>query len=572
MLVLATLLAAAPGARAAVGDLTFGGCFTQSQLNGCTDISGTAQPLAAADSVAISADGRHLYVSGIDSKAISHWIRDPADGSVAFRECWGHGTSGCIDLSSTMDGLDGVHWVTLSPDGLHLYAIAINSDTVTHFLRDPVAGGLTFQECIGQPGTPDDGCEDIPVNALEGGHTIVISPDGQNAYTTAFAANAVASFSRDVKDGSLEFQACHAEGLAGCTETNVPGGGAANAMTNPHWLTIGPEGDDVYVAGQWSDAVSHFDRDPDDGTLTFAGCIGQSAAGGCEDNGPAEGLEQVHGVQVSPDGRHVYAVAMESDAVTLFRRDEDNGALVFGGCWATDAAGCVDLSPARPLTGAHSVEFSADGRSLYAGAIIGNSIAHFLRDTSSGDLTMSSCIGEGTTGCVSVQPARPFTGLAHAAVSPDGADVYAAAFYSATLVRLSRELPPQPVAPAGGPGGAAAPARASAPRGGALISRRRLVLSRSGRVLVTIACPGGGPTCAGALSLRRAAAGSAARRPVLLGSRRFTLAAGRSAKVAVRLTRRARALVRRARRLRVRVSVRVEGAPTATRLLSLRAR
>jgi hypothetical protein len=225
-------------------------------------------------------------------------------------------------------------------------------------------------------------------------------------------------------------------------------------------------------------------------------------------------------VTVHPDSRLVYAAAVRSDILAVFSHDPATGATAFDGCIASGVVGCRNPGSMPPLDGVNHPEPSADGRDLYIASAFANSISHFRRDAS---------------------PAA---------------------------------LPPP------GPGAAVgnAPAEVAAPRR-ARIRRRALVLRRDGNVSVVVECPSGPGACEGAVSLRRAgrkANGAASRQPVLLGSRRFSVAAGRRAAVRVRLRPAARRLVRVKRRLRVRVTARtrvgVATTATVSRVVSLRSR
>jgi hypothetical protein len=90
------------------------------------------------------------------------------------------------------------------------------------------------------------------------------------------------------------------------------------------------------------------------------------------------------------------------------------------------------------------------------------------------------------------------------------------------------------------------------------VSGRALAVDPRGRVAVTLACPAGEPgDCAGTLTIKTAGRVRAARkaRRVKLGSARFTIAPGTSRRIAVKLSRSNRRLVRRLARVRVNLVV-----------------
>ena len=83
---------------------------------------------------------------------------------------------------------------------------------------------------------------------------------------------------------------------------------------------VSPDGKNVYVASSRSDAIAIFRRNPQTGALGqpggTSGCVAAKGADGCA---KAVGLNGPNSVAVSPDGRNVYATSRGSNAVTVFR-------------------------------------------------------------------------------------------------------------------------------------------------------------------------------------------------------------------------------------------------------------
>lgn len=123
----------------------------------------------------------------------------------------------------------------------------------------------------------------------------------------------------------------------------------------------------------------------------------------------------------------------------------------------------------------------------------------------------------------------------------------------------------------GGGGGGSSGQGGSAGPGAVTIAGGRLLMSRAGVVTVTLGC--GKVACSGRLALatlRRVRLSRRAR--VRLGSKRYSIRAGRRGKVRIRLPRRNRALVRRLRRVRVRITASPAGGRAIRRTATLRAR
>ena len=108
-------------------------------------------------------------------------------------------------------------------------------------------------------------------------------------------------------------------------------------------------------------------------------------------------------IEVSPDGKNVYVVSVNSHAIAIFDRDTVTGALTQKpgvlGCVSDDGSGgaCTDGSQLVYVTQA---AISPDGKNLYAVAgLTGSSIALtiFDRSTITGEISQKA----GTAGCIS---------------------------------------------------------------------------------------------------------------------------------------------------------------------------
>ena len=95
------------------------------QKDGVNGVDG----LYGANSVTVSADGKHVYVAGRSDNAVAVFSRNSSTGTLTYVEMQKDGVWG-------VDGLDGAHSVTVSPDGKHVYAAANIDDAVAVFSRD----------------------------------------------------------------------------------------------------------------------------------------------------------------------------------------------------------------------------------------------------------------------------------------------------------------------------------------------------------------------------------------------------------------------------------------------------
>ena len=87
-----------------------------------------------------------------------------------------------------------------------------------------------------------------------------------------------------------------------------------------------PGGFNAYVAGETSDSIAVFDRDPGSGALFqkfgTAGCIVEEPSpniAGCSNT--ARGLDNPTDIAVDPLGEHVYVTARDSGSVAVLDRN-----------------------------------------------------------------------------------------------------------------------------------------------------------------------------------------------------------------------------------------------------------
>jgi len=266
--------------------------------------------------------------------------------------------------------LDNPRGLAVSPDGRNVYVASNVSSALLIFTRDPDTGGLTANTfatgCVAAIGTLFVCAEG---DALEGAHDVVVSPDGRHVYVASSSASALAVFDRDAATGSVLQKA----GTDGCISDSGTEGACVDgvAMAAAVGVAISPDGRSVYVAALGADAVTVFDRDPATGELTQKvgtdGCISETG-GACADGRALDGPVDI---VVSRDGMSVYVASMNSDAIAIFDRDAATGELTqkggLAGCISETGTGgtCAD---GRALDSVRSVVVNADGRNAYATA------------------------------------------------------------------------------------------------------------------------------------------------------------------------------------------------------------
>jgi DNA-binding beta-propeller fold protein YncE len=389
-------------------------------------------PFLGSNAVAISPDGRNVYVASSRSNAIAVFRRNARTGKLTQRS----GAAGCIAAKGATGcgrarGLRGPNSVAVSADGHSVYATSLVSDAVAVFRRSRSTGALTqprgARGCIAKAAV--SGC--ATGRALDGPDVVTVSPDGENVYVGSFIGNAVAVFARNTSTGALTQPA----GTTGCI-VNAPADGCATglALAAPEGMAISADGDNVYVAAAVSNALDVFTRQPS-GALTQAtdgtGCIVASALTGCTTGTQLSGA---NAVAVSPDDDDVYVTSLMSNSVTSFTRTATTGQLA----QKTGTSACVvnvlavGCSLGRAMRAPEGLAVSPGGTEVYAAAFTSGAVDVLRRSTQSGALVQKS----GRAGCVfaagppACTPGRALRGVSSVAVSPDGRYLYSGAFAS----------------------------------------------------------------------------------------------------------------------------------------------
>lgn len=390
-------------------------------------------PILGSNAIAVSPDGKNLYVASAKSNAVTVLKRNARSGRLSQRG----GAAGCIAASGRFGcaaavGLERPNSVAVSADGANVYATSLASNAVTTFSRNPSTGALTQAAdgsgCISNAALA--GC--TIGRALDGPDIVTVSPDGASVYVGAFAGSAVATFARNPSTGALTQPADE----SGCL-TDAPTDGCTTGigLGSPEGMAVSADGNNVYVAAALSNDLAVLDRDPSTGTLTQAadgsGCISNAALSGCTTGTQLSGADAV---VVSPDDASVYVTSLFSNSLTSFARTADTGELAQ--LEGTSACAIYVLAVGCSLTragdGPEGVAVSPDGASVYTAAYKSDAIDIFNRSADSGALIQRS----GRAGCITASKApdckraRALNQVSSLVVSPDGRQVYSAAFAS----------------------------------------------------------------------------------------------------------------------------------------------
>jgi 6-phosphogluconolactonase (cycloisomerase 2 family) len=334
-------------------------------------------------------------------------LRDPSELSPPGQSCPGAAA-----------GLAGAEAVAVSPDGGSVYVAA--GEDLVELARDRTTGALrpalspsTFS-CIGA--RPDSPCATKDAS-LSGADAVAVSPDSRFVYVGSSNTATVGAFHRG-RNGVLLPLARSLRGpkrstysgcLAGIPLAGIPQSSCAGrvlALNGVDALAMSPDGRELYAVSSGlepgKDSLVTLQRDPRSGGLRplqeTPGCVQSLPGSGC----PAlAGLEGASAITISPDGRFVYVASEVSGAVRGFKRNRTAGVLTpllgRGGCVssgnrADDDVSCEEKAP--QLAGARSLAVSPDGRELYVAAFDPGAVVVLGRNPRSGVLGVrrSDCL------------------------------------------------------------------------------------------------------------------------------------------------------------------------------------
>ncbi|MFE6287162.1 lactonase family protein [Streptomyces sp. NPDC057877] len=184
------------------------------------------------------------------------------------------------------------HQFVTSPDGGHVLAVDLGTDTVYTYRLDDGAGTLTeVSRARTRPGA--------------GPRQLTFHPDGRYAYLANEGDNTVAVCRYDPDTGRL------ALGEPQST-------GADRGTNHPAQLAVTPDGGYAYLANRGHNSLARYAVEADGARLRLLGTV------------PVGGDFPRH-LALSPDGSLLFAANQRSGTVSVFRVDEGSGRLTLTG-------------------------------------------------------------------------------------------------------------------------------------------------------------------------------------------------------------------------------------------------
>ena len=294
--------------------------------------------------------------------------------------------------------------MAVSPDGKSVYVASTDSDAVVRLNRNTTTGAITQPAgtagCISETGAGP--CADG--HGLDGANAVAVSPDGKSVYVASYASDAVVRLNRNTTTGAITQPA----GTAGCiSETGAGPCADGHALDGAYAVAVSPDGKSVYVASYGSDAVARLNRNTTTGAITqpagTAGCISETGAGPCADGHGLDGAVLGGGEPGRKERlRRLRRQRRRGAPQPQHDHRGDHPARRDRRLRQRDGGGALRRRP-RARRRATSVAVSPDGKSVYVASARSDAVARLNRNTTTGAITQPA----GTAGCISETGSGP---------------------------------------------------------------------------------------------------------------------------------------------------------------------
>lgn len=378
-------------------------------LGGPTGIATLLQP----SDVVIATQGTHAYVASESGDAVLQFTREN-NGDLAFVRTYTTASAGMLEAK-----LDAARDIEQSSDGRFLYVAAQASNGITVLARNATTGDLTLVQSQ-VDAQVDATAAGGTVRGLLGTSALALSPDGSHLYALGSMGNTLVVFSRNALDGRIAFVEAETNAVNDATDA----GGTVVALDRPAGVAVSPDGQQVYVAARFGNALLMFNRDASTGKLSYVTTHRDGQLG-------IEGLGGAFALALDAQGKHLYVASESDDAVVLFDRAAD-GSVTRRQQWTRGQDGVSGLD------GAQAIALSRDGTEVYIAGFADHSVTVFNRalingvNTTAGALTVRQTIFDGDVGVTALAGPVAF------AVSPDDRHLYVAANVDNAIARFGR--------------------------------------------------------------------------------------------------------------------------------------
>jgi sugar lactone lactonase YvrE len=192
------------------GALTYQGCLTaNTATTTCPLLPGasagaTNSPMGRPEVVAVSPDGKNVYVPAVASDSLVTFTRDGATGAIAFADCISDNSATAICARTTAPLSAAVN-IAISADNRSIYVGASDPSSVDRIDRDPNTGAVTYRDCLTSAVGISPPCALVPSPTSAGPTNgifanpsgLVVSADDRNVYVVGRTTASLTALTRE---------------------------------------------------------------------------------------------------------------------------------------------------------------------------------------------------------------------------------------------------------------------------------------------------------------------------------------------------------------------------------------
>jgi hypothetical protein len=299
-------------ATAPSGQLEWKGCISDDGTGGsCVKAQADpTKPLDFPTSVAVSADGKSVFVANVTDGAVSHLFANPVTGEFSYDGCLAPTGAEHVECGPAGGALSASLILAVSPLA-QVYVLSEN-ESISHLRTDP-EGRLSYEGCISSGLAPECAATPPGFSRLHDAFAMTAAPNG-GVYTVEDGL--MAHFPTD-SEGRITYADCASDGGSGGACSDVPG----EALRNANGIAASPDGKSLYVTTSTSLLTFAISAS---GAAVFQQCLSNHAVPGCSPMSSA-GISDATGVAVSPDGNSVYVVGQSPAYLARFSRGLTGG-------------------------------------------------------------------------------------------------------------------------------------------------------------------------------------------------------------------------------------------------------
>lgn len=324
------------------GELVFVDTVKNGAGYGCVlnqGCQGNVAGLAGAYGIALSPDGKFIYVSSITEDSVVVFRRSETTGAPSSTALLGSGAY--FVQRFTHPTLNSAYGLAMSPDGTSLLVTGYSSDSLLALQRDPITGELGYAQTLSTGDAP----------GLNGVFRVILTPAGDFAYTASYDGNAVCAFSRNIVNGALSPVNCVQD---------------ATNLKNASDVALTPDGKNVLATAYGGDNVAQLARNANTGALVLQDTLFRDPIT------TFPSLNGARGIVVNPNNQAAYATGFLDDRVVSLR-------------FARPKPVMTGVLPASKPAGATNVLLTVSGIDFTSWSVVRvNGAArttHFINDT-----------------------------------------------------------------------------------------------------------------------------------------------------------------------------------------------